>query len=70
MPDPTFDPAKIFQTDPLNLTNEDIEQVIEVYRAKRNQFNLGDMKAGSLKKSVPKALAGASKEVMDLEVKL
>lgn len=44
------DIARLFQEDPLKLTNEDITTIIERYRLARAQFNLGDKTAGKTKK--------------------
>jgi hypothetical protein len=44
----------LFQTDPLNLTREDLKETAAYYREKRNAFNLGDMQAGSTKKMAKK----------------
>jgi hypothetical protein len=40
----------LFQKDPLELTREDLSQMAAYYREKRNQFNLGDVQAGSTKR--------------------
>jgi Holliday junction resolvase len=42
--------SELFARDPLNLTKEDIDQIIEYYRARRTQFNLGIKDAGAAKK--------------------
>lgn len=42
--------SELFARDPLQLTTEDIDQIIEYYRARRTQFNLGAKDAGAAKK--------------------
>jgi len=44
----------LFQKDPLQLTREDLAEIIAYYRDKRNQFALGDKSAGATKKMLKK----------------
>ena len=44
------DIQELFQKDPLQLTQEDLKEMVMYYRDRRNQFNLGDTQAGSAKK--------------------
>jgi len=40
------DLATLFATDPNKLTKDDIKEIIKAYRASRQQFNIGNVKAG------------------------
>lgn len=40
---------ELFQKDPLNLTNSDIDQIIHKLRESRHQFNAGNLQAGKTK---------------------
>ena len=42
-------------TDPLKLTRDDLTLIIKEMREKRAQFNLGNLKAGSMKPKTGKA---------------
>jgi hypothetical protein len=55
------DIAELFSRDPLNLTKENIDEIIKYYREKRALFNLGDKTAGNTKKmkAEPKIKASA-----------
>ena len=44
------DIQKLFQEDPLNLTRENIDSIIDVYRKARHLFEAGAKSAGSTKK--------------------
>ena len=46
--------ARIFATDPLRLTREDISTIVDAMRQKREAFNLGMVKAGSMKPKTEK----------------
>ena len=51
------DIAELFARDPLELSKQDIGEIVNYYRQKRAQFNLGDKTAGNTKKmkeSTPK----------------
>ena len=50
------DIQRLFQEDPLNLTDPNLDEMIAYYREKRNAFTLGDKQAGSTKRM--KAEAG------------
>ena len=56
MTDPR-DISELFALDPLTLTSEDIDELIEVYRKKRHLFDSGNMSAGKAK-TPSKVLAG------------
>ena len=47
------DISALFQRDPLNLTKEEIDEIISFYRQARANFNLGDKQAGSAKRLEP-----------------
>lgn len=72
MPDPTL--TELMERDPLGLNDPEIEITIREYRDMRVKFNLGDVKAGKVKDTVPKALKGADAEtfkgLMDLKIDL
>jgi hypothetical protein len=42
--------SELFARDPLQLTANNIDDIIEYYRARRTQFNLGMKDAGAAKK--------------------
>lgn len=44
------DIQKLFSTDPLNLTRENIDEIIDVYRKARHLFEAGVKSAGATKK--------------------
>lgn len=48
------DIAELFSRDPLSLSDQDLQSIIERFRAARGQFNLGNMKAGSTKPKTEK----------------
>lgn len=50
------DIQELFSRDPLSLTETDITALIEKLRQSRGQYNLGSMKAGSMK--APKSASG------------
>lgn len=60
---------ELMTRDPLLLTREDIRTIIASYRDMRHKFNLGDMRAGSIK---PRASKKEDEETagLDLEIKL
>lgn len=51
------DISLIFSTDPLKLTRDDITSIITEMRKKRAAFNLGNVKAGSMKPPTAKQKA-------------
>ena len=60
------DLAELFSRDPRKLTRDDLTALITKMRESRGQFNLGNMKAGSMKPKTEKQkqaaeLAGALK---------
>ena len=62
------DIAELFSTDPLKLTRENRAEMIQVYRAARTQFHLGNAQAGSskkLKEKAPKITALDLDELLD-----
>lgn len=58
------DIAALFAKDPLQLTKENIGEIVSYYRERRAQFNLGDKTAGNTKKM--KAEAGPKITKLDL----
>ena len=60
----------IFELDPHDLTIDDerLTIVIEGYRAKRAQYNLGNTQAGKVNKK--KEVKGVNVEGLDLDLKL
>jgi hypothetical protein len=58
------DLQELFSRDPLEYSEKDIDQIIEEFRARRKQFNLGNAKAGSAK------LTAKQKEAAELGAKL
>ncbi len=59
------DIARLMAEDPLNLTRDDLTQMVAYFRGTRKQFNLGNLKAGSTKPPTEK-----QKAVKDLLGKL
>lgn len=51
--EPKTDIARIFATDPLQLTKDDITALIAKLRDSRKQFTLGNQSAGKMKAAVP-----------------
>jgi len=47
------DLAQLFSTDPLSLSDQDLDKIIEYMRKSRHQFNLGDRKAKTTTKKSP-----------------
>lgn len=58
------DIADIFAKDPLELTREDITEVIAYYRSRRAQFALGDTQAGNPKKIRKPSVVAELKEMI------
>lgn len=48
------DIAELMRRDPLQMTKEDVAEIVKVMRASRHQFNLGNAKAGSTKPKTEK----------------
>ena len=48
------DIQELFSRDPLSLSREDLTQIVERFRASRQQFNLGNRMAGSTKPKTEK----------------
>lgn len=48
------DLAELFARDPLQLSNDDLDKIIEKMRSMRASFNAGNMKAGSTKPQTEK----------------
>lgn len=59
------DIATLFARDPLELTREDVSQIVTEMRKSRHAFSLGNAKAGSTKPLTPK-----QKEIKSLADKL
>jgi hypothetical protein len=63
------DIATLFATDPHNLSDRDLDELISQFRQKRQQFQMGNKKAGSTKAPTPKQ--AAAKEILGgLKLKL
>lgn len=63
------DIAELFARDPLSLTHEDIDSIIERMRQARTQFNLGNIRAGSTKPSKPsKRIEGLEDLLKGIEI--
>lgn len=60
------DIARLFAEDPLNLTKDNIDEIIKYYRTARANFNLGEKSAGSTKKL--KATGEAAPKVTTLDL--
>lgn len=43
------DISELFQRDPKKISREELERMVEEYRKKRAQFNLGNLQAGRAK---------------------
>lgn len=61
------DIARLFAEDPLNLTKDNIDEIIAYYRTARNNFNLGEKAAGSTKKMKEASAPGAKVTTLDLD---
>lgn len=51
------DIQELFDRNPLDLTSEDLTELVTYFRAKRGQFLAGNLKAGSTKKPTEKQQA-------------
>ena len=60
------DIARLFAEDPLNLTKENIDELISYYRNARAKFNEGEKAAGSTKKM--KAASAPAPKVTSLDL--
>lgn len=63
------DLLELFARDPLTMTREDISSIVDTLRKNRGQFNLGSMKAGTVKAPTSaraKAVAELSKSGLSL----
>jgi hypothetical protein len=61
------DIARLFAEDPLNLTKENIDEIIAYYRTARANFNTGEKAAGSTKKMKEASAPGAKVTSLDLD---
>lgn len=61
------DIARLFAEDPLNLTKENIDEIIAYYRTARANFNTGEKAAGSTKKMKEASAPGAKVQTLDLD---
>jgi hypothetical protein len=61
------DIACLFAEDPLNLTRENIDEIIGYYRTARVNFNTGEKAAGSTKKMKEASAPGAKVTSLDLD---
>lgn len=65
------DLSELFSRDPLKYSKDDISAIIAKMRESRAQFNLGNMKAGTVKpKAPPKTAAGKAAAALDLKLDL
>lgn len=48
------DLTELFARNPLDLTRDDLTEIVTQFRAARHQFNAGNMKAGSTKPKTEK----------------
>lgn len=63
------DLAQLFQIDPLNLTDQDLDEIIKGFRASRHLFQAGNMKAGSTKpKTEKQQKLDALKDKLDINL--
>jgi len=61
------DIAKLFTEDPLNLTKENIDEIIQYYRNARANFSSGEKSAGSTKKMKEASAPGVKVAKLDLD---
>ena len=61
------DIARLFAEDPLNLTRDNIDEIIKYYRIARANFNLGEKSAGSTKKMKAEGEPKAKVTTLDLD---
>lgn len=61
------DIARLFAEDPLNLTKDNIDEIIGYYRNARANFNTGEKAAGSTKKMKEASAPGAKITTLDLD---
>lgn len=61
----TTDIAELFARNPMDLTTENLDAIIDEMRKSRHAFNLGNAKAGSTKPPTEK-----QKQILDLGTKL
>jgi hypothetical protein len=61
------DIARLFAEDPLNLTKDNIDEIIAYYRTARANFNTGEKAAGSTKKMKEASAPGAKVTSLDLD---
>lgn len=61
------DIARLFAEDPLNLTKDNIDEIIGYYRTARANFNAGEKAAGSTKK-MKEIASGNTTKVTSLDL--
>lgn len=61
------DIARLFTEDPLNLTKDNIDTIINYYRTARINFNAGEKSAGSTKKLKEASAPAAKVQTLDLD---
>lgn len=61
---------ELFERDPLELNDEDIDSIVAGLRAMRVRFNVGDTKAGSIRKPKTSKVVAESGLSGMLEIKL
>lgn len=60
--EPQTDIATLMARDPLKLSDQDIDTIVETLRANRKRFKAGDAQAGSTKPKKETVVAKAAKE--------
>jgi hypothetical protein len=61
------DLAELFKRDPLSMSKQDIEQIVEKLRASRMQFVLGDKTAGKTAAAKPKKAKASAVKPLTLD---
>lgn len=68
MSDQPTDITTLFHRDPVEMTDEDIEKIISVYRSKRSQFQANPARVAA--KPKPKTPAAKAAAELNLDIKL
>lgn len=63
------DLAELFARDPLNLSDADLDKMVEAYRENRKAFKLGNMQAGKVPSPKQKAATDLA-SMLDLKLDL
>tara|TARA_R110000868_G_scaffold307378_1_gene568830 strand:+ start:3714 stop:3947 length:234 start_codon:yes stop_codon:yes gene_type:complete len=59
--------SELFARDPMSLSDQDLDTIINTLRSQRHKFVLGDSKAGNMKPKTPKQAAATAKEKAAVE---